>query len=230
MKCDSDPMGCTICQVYGKECKVTDLTTGQTTTRGEIHRVKEDLERSRQQIRLMGNRICDLLAEIERYKERIRETGCPKDAQVCQQFHFPPPLNMTLGIEDHAPGRRLLRGYDCNDPRAPPAPPAPPVYPSFLYPSPALGVCLNQLQVLPHRNPTPLLDLPRPNAVPPPLSAIPVPPVSLSRRLPDHRQQLSEFEQLWAMRTPAPDLCGGSEEPGMILPDSVAPDGYIPCP
>ena len=209
MKCDNEPMGCAICQLYKKECKVTDMTTGHTMTRGAILRLKEELKHAKKQIVSMGNRIYDLQNEIKGYKRRLYEFQCPQNAQVCQQFPLPLPLDMNSGREKQTPSSAFLQGYNCNNPPL-----------SFYYPSTTTGVCPDEFQALPHNYEPSLFDLPRTNPLPQPLPAAPVSPLSLSPRFPDYQQELTEFERLWAMRTPAPGLVCETVDPRLIFPDS----------
>ncbi|RMJ23807.1 hypothetical protein PHISP_05328 [Aspergillus sp. HF37] len=210
MKCDSEPMGCTICQLYGRECRVTDLTTGTTMTRGEVLRVKQDLDLCREQIRQLNARIRDLTSQIERYKQQRLgepepEPDCLQDVQVGQS-HLCPWPSSPAALTGQAPGTvpgnpALLQDYHCPSLFVPVPVPVP-------VPPPAPSACNipNNSQALPHPIPTALPSLHGQSPMPAPLPTTPRRPPSVSAGVSGGRPELNEFERLWARR--APGLCG----------------------
>lgn len=229
MKCDSEPMGCTICQLYGRECRVTDLTTGTTMTRGEVLRVKRDLDFSREQIGRLNARIRDLTSQIKWYKQQRFGESEPdlfQDVQVGQQSHlYPwpsssPAAALTGQAPDTVAGNpALLQDYHC-----PPLPlPAPSSSFPYSPPAPAPNVCNfpNNPPALPHPIPTALPNLHGQSPMPAPLATTPRHPASVSAGLYGDRHELSEFERLWARR--APGLCG---QPGLLEGSTMVQEAF----
>ncbi|RJE18436.1 hypothetical protein PHISCL_09232, partial [Aspergillus sclerotialis] len=75
MKCDSNPKTCLNCRIYHHKCKTTDLTTGITSTRGEITEVKQDLkiyEREIEELEMENDALKD---EVESLRAILGQAG-----------------------------------------------------------------------------------------------------------------------------------------------------------
>lgn len=189
MKCDARPECCTNCLLHKKKCNVTDLTTGITTTRGEVQHVKEELLRSRSTIKSLRNEISNLNGEIEHLRSYIKDVTDVENTKV-RRSRF---------------GQGAARDYATRPARV--SVPATVSAPSTPYPSRGLRhdghvSNANIQQALPYNYPPALLDLSRYDPVSAPLEAAQGSSEAETKGLPDYGQQLNEFEKLWAQVDP----------------------------
>ena len=132
MKCDSNPKTCLNCRIYKHKCKTTDLTTGITSTRGEITEVKQDLEmyeRDMEELEMENESLRDEVESLRgilgqaglAYKGYqypvgyVRSCGC-----LCPLHAFPPSARRR---------RRRFRAQPQNIPHYQCQPPQPSPYP-----------------------------------------------------------------------------------------------------
>lgn len=186
MKCDTQPESCLNCRIWRQKCNTTDLTTGITTTRGEIQRVKEDLKYYETQVQELEEENDELNSQLEEYEKMMAHMDHPQYTQVgCRKpLLFPehPRVPCSSPVPAHAP----VPGANFH------------------------GVSNENVvkgQTLPHNHPAHVLGLPRRNPVRPPLSARRLVPRGLPKGVSGRRHKLKARRR--RRRVSGPDPVGG---------------------
>lgn len=187
MKCDTNPNSCLNCAVWKAKCQTTDLTTGITTSRGEITRVKEDLKQFELQMKELEEENLDLNNQLDDFEKIMGQMNHSQYAQVGHQ---------RLHSSHSRNPRVTLLGRACADdttsfPREFPSP-VPISVPDYHVSNknhPSKG------KVLPHNNSTCLRRLHRTNPLHPSHSASRQVPRRSSKGVSDLRRQLSRLQR-----------------------------------